>query len=306
MTSDTGRYSYLSLVRRPKITWPNGARVAFWVVPNIEFYELLPPRNEGKSVWWRPDPDILNYGQRDYGNRVGVWRMAEVMQRCGVRGTVSLSAALCDHIPEVIEHCVGLNWEFLSHGVYNTRLIYGLSDDQIRRLIADSLETIAAATGASPKGWLSPALSGTMSVFDILPDVGITYTLDLLHDDQPLPVRVKKGALISLPYSSEMNDVQLLNVRGLSPRRYFECVKRQFDQLYKEGADNGMVMCLPVHPYLVGHPHRIGAFQDALEYITSHEDVWITTGNEIAEWYYANHYETALALVEHAQPQACQ
>src|ERR1700676_2278507 len=100
MRSDPDRYDYLRLIDRPKIGWPNGARVAFWVSPNVEYYELDPPPNPGHAIWWRPQPDILNYSYRDYGNRVGLWRMIEIMGRYGVRGSVSLSAALCDHIPE--------------------------------------------------------------------------------------------------------------------------------------------------------------------------------------------------------------
>ena len=146
MKEDTGRYPFSSLIERPKIVWPNGARVALWVSPNVEFYELNPPSNPGRAVWSRPYPDVLNYSHRDYGNRIGVWRLIEVMQRFGVRASVVLNAALCDHIPEVVDACSKLGWEFLSHGIYNTRVIYGMSDDQLREMIGDSVETIHKRT----------------------------------------------------------------------------------------------------------------------------------------------------------------
>jgi allantoinase len=297
MRSDTGRYPYLPFFDRPKITWPNNARVAFWVSPNIEFYELAPPPSPGRAVWQRPLPDVLGYAYRDYGNRAGVWRMIEVMQRFGVRGTVSLNAALCDHSPEIIEACARLDWEFFSHGVYNTRLIYGMDDDQLRQMLRDSVETISRHTGRPVRGWLAPALSGMESVFDILPELGITYTLDLLHDDQPLPVRTRAGRLISLPYSVELNDMPLIFARGLSPQRYETTLKAQFDQLYEEGAENGMVMCIPIHPFLVAQPNRIAAFTNVLKHVTSHEDVWIATAGEIADWYYAHHYDAIAAAL---------
>ena len=125
MLRDPGRYDYLPLIDRPQIRWPNGARVAFWVCPNIEFYELDPPDGQGRPLWPRPNPDTLNYSLRDYGNRSGIWRVMEALEKYGVRASVSLNAAMCDHMPEIVDACVRLNWELFSHGVYNTRLIYG-------------------------------------------------------------------------------------------------------------------------------------------------------------------------------------
>ena len=115
--SDPGLYDYSPIVDRPKLTWPGGARVAFWVAPNIEFYEWMPPVNPTRKPWPRTQPDVLAYSHRDYGNRVGVWRMMEVMDRYAVRGSVSLNVALCDHHPEIIDACVERRWEFFSHGI---------------------------------------------------------------------------------------------------------------------------------------------------------------------------------------------
>ena len=145
MLTEPGRYDYLPLIDRPKIRWPNGARVAFWVCPNIEFYEFDPPDGQGRPIWPRPYPDVLNYSLRDYGNRSGVWRVMEALERFGVRASVSLNAAMCDHMPEIVDECVRLNWELFSHGIYNTRLIYGMSEDEIRQLIGDSVRNHQAA-----------------------------------------------------------------------------------------------------------------------------------------------------------------
>jgi allantoinase len=130
MLAEPGHYDYAPYSGRPKIVWPGGARIAVWLAPNIEHYELEPPGNPRKVPWPRPVPDVLNYSHRDYGNRVGFWRMADVMAKHGVRGSVSLNVAVCDHYPEIIERCCELGWELFSHGTYNTRYFYDLSEDQ--------------------------------------------------------------------------------------------------------------------------------------------------------------------------------
>lgn len=293
MLRDPGRYPYLPLIDRPKITWPGGARVAFWVAPNIEFYELAPP----SPFWPRPSPDILGYSHRDYGNRAGVWRMMEVMERFGVRGSVSLNAALCDHIPEIVDACVGLGWELFSHGLYNTRLIYGMDEDQMRAVIRDSVDTIRSKSGQEVRGFLAPAISTTETFFDLLPEFGIRYTLDMVFDDQPLPLRVRQGKLISFPYSFELNDIRVMGARGYPPERYAAMVKASFDQLYEEGAENGMVLSMPIHPFIIGQPHRIAVLADILRHVTAHDGVWLATAREIAEWYYAHHYDEAVAFI---------
>lgn len=296
MLSDPAVYAYSPYNNRPKITWPNGARVAFWVAPNIEFYEIDPPVHPTRSDMSRPPPDVQFYAHRDYGNRVGVWRMMEVLDRYGVRASVSLNVAVCEHHPEIIEACVKRDWELFSHGVYNTRYQYAMSEAQHRELIEDVADTIKKHSGQSLAGWLSPALSNTEHTLDLLAECGVLYTCDLFHDDQPQPVKVRKGRLISMPYSLEMNDIVVYHqINSSPPRQYSEVIKAQFDQLYEEGADNGTVMCIPLHPFLVGQPHRIGPFAEALEYITGHDGVWVTTGREIAQWYYEHHYDKVAA-----------
>jgi len=297
MKRDPGLYDYNPYVGRPKITWPDGARLAFWVAPNIEFYELDPAPNPTWKTWSRPVPDVLPYAHRDYGNRAGVWRMMEAMDRYGVRGSVSLNVAVCDHHPDIIAECVRRGWELFSHGVYNTRFTYNMTEAQERAMIEDVIATIERASGQHVAGWLSPALTNTERTMDLLAEYGVKYTCDLFHDDQPQPVKVKSGRLISIPYSLEMNDIIVYNNDLSTPRYYGEIIKRQFDQLYEEGKESGTVMCIPLHPFLVGQPHRIEPFAEALEYITGHDEVWVTTGREIAEYFYDNHYDAVAAHV---------
>ncbi|MEQ8514974.1 MAG: polysaccharide deacetylase family protein, partial [Chromatocurvus sp.] len=276
--------------------WPNGARLAFWVAPNIEFYELDPPDNPRRKAWPQPYPATPGYSIRDYGNRVGHVRQMEVLERFGVRGSISLSTALCEHHPEIIAMCAERDWEFFSHGVYNTRYTYGLSEDQEREMILDSMETIEQHTGKRPAGYLAPALSHSEQTIDLFAEAGGLYTCDLFHDDQPTPVHTRGGQrFISIPYSLEMNDTIAYVVNKVEPRRYGQMLRDCFDRLYAEGEQSGTVMCIPTHNYQVSCPHRLRAFEEALEYITGHSDVWVTTGREIADYYLDHYYDAALA-----------
>jgi peptidoglycan/xylan/chitin deacetylase (PgdA/CDA1 family) len=291
MSAEPFHYDYAPYVGRPKIVWPNGCRIAFWVIPNIEFYEMRPPPNPARIPWVRPEPDIINYSHRDYGNRVGFHRLAEVMDHYKVRGSVSLNVAVCDHFPDIIETTNRLGWELFSHGIYNTRYLYNLDEDEQRAVIRDARETILRCSGQSLDGWLSPAITNTETTQHVLAEEGIKYTLDLYHDDQPTPLKVRSGRLLCLPYSMEINDTPVMQFRGLSPSEWVTMCKAQFDQLYAEGEVSGTVMCMPLHPYLIGQPHRIKAFAEILGYITGHDGVWCATGREIAAWFDTHYYD---------------
>jgi len=299
MKSDLGYYDYWAYHHRPQLRWKGGARLALWIAPNIEFYELNPPDNPFRKAWAQPYPAVLGYSTRDYGNRVGHIRLMEVLDKYGVRGSISLSTALCDHHPEIIELCKERNWEFFSHGIYNTRYTYGMSEEQERAMIEDSIETIFKHTGQRCAGYLAPALSHSELTLDLFAESGGIYTCDLFHDDQPKPIRVRSGKpFVSIPYSLEMNDTIAYVVNKVTPRRYGQMIKDNFDRLYAEGAASGTVMCVPLHNYQVSFPHRLRAFEEALEYITGHSDVWVTTGREIAEYFLENYYQPALADIQ--------
>lgn len=298
MKADLGLYEYLPWNARPTVKWPNGAKVAFWVAPNIEYYEIDPPVNPLRTPWGKPVPDVVPYAERDHGNRVGHWRMMDVMDRYDVRGSISLSVALLDHHPEIIEACKERNWEFFSHGIYNTRYSYTMNEAQEQAIITDSIESVKKHTGQMIAGYLAPALTHTERTMDLLAENGILYTCDLFIDDQPFPVNVKEGRFISIPYSLEMNDIIVYNGSMVPPRRYADMLKSNFDRLRADGAKNGTVMCIPLHAYAVGQGHRLAAFEDALKYITGHDDVWVTTGREIAEYFYDNYYDEFVEAIK--------
>ena len=289
---------YLPLMRRPQVSWPDGARVALWVVPNVEFYELLPPENPLFSAWGRVPvpPDVMSYGQRDFGNRVGFWRVLEVLDHHGVRATASLNVAVLERLPEIAEAMATRGWAFMGHGLYNTRFLYGISREEERSLYREMQQIVGRRTGARMQGMFGPHASLSPHTMDLLVEEGFLYSADWLLDDQPFPIATSSGRLVGVPYSFEVNDGPLF--LGSYPDDEFprRC-RDQFDVLYEEGAESGRVMCIAFHPFLLGQPHRIGLLDEALGYVLGHEGVWQATGDEIAEWYLERHYEEALAYL---------
>jgi allantoinase len=279
------RFAYSPIVDRPRLCWPNGARVALWVIPNIEHFLFDRPSTSITTVTTQFVPDVLNFAWRDYGPRVGVWRMMEIMDRYGVRGTVALNSDVCDHYPRIIQAGNKLGWEWMGHGKNNSILLGNKSEDEERALIKDIVAAITKGTGRAPRGWLGPALTETHNTLDILSENGIDYVADWTNDEQPYPMRVKKGTMTSIPYSVEINDIPAILDGKQSGEIFGQMIKDQFDVLYEDGAKNGRVMSICLHPFLIGHPHRAKYFNEALKHITSRQEVWVTTGAEIIDWY---------------------
>ena len=293
------RVDYSPIIERPPIKWPNGARVALWISPNLEHYEYLPDNDGLRNPWPRTlcYPDVQQYSYRDYGNRVGFWRMLEVMDKHGIKCCVSLNVAVLEHFPEIAEAMVQRDWDFMSHGVYNTRYLTTYSEEQEREFYRDNIETLRRHTGKTLKGMLGPSITGTERTPDLMAEAGLIYHTDWAHDDQPVPIKVKSGKLVSVPYSIELNDVPVFRLHNEGD--YFVRIcNAQFDQLYKEGAESGRVMCIALHPYLIGQPHKVKYLDETLGYIMSHDGVWQTTADEIAEYYIANYYDQVVAHAE--------
>lgn len=279
------RIDHSPLPARPPLRWPGGARVALWVAPNIEHYEYLPEKIRVRNPWPRvPHPDILGYGLRDYGNRVGVWRLMEVFDRFQLPVTVSLSMAVLDMYPDIAEAMMKREWEFMSHGLYNTRYHWNMSEAEEREAIEECQAIHLRHTGKRLAGWFSPAASNTRLTPDLVAESGIRYLCDLYHDDQPTPIRVRSGQLTSLPYSMEIND-SIAWRRGQEAEAFAQKIRDEFDTLYAEGEVHGRVMNIAVHPFIMGQPHRIEALAKALDYILGHDGVWCATGAQIVDWY---------------------
>jgi allantoinase len=287
------RFPYSAIVDRPRLTWPNGARVAVWVIPNIEHFLFDRPSTSITHVTTSLVPDILNYSWRDFGVRVGIWRMMEVMEKNGFKGTVALNSEVCKRYPRIIEGGQALGWEWMGHGVTNSSLLNAQPEAEERALIEEVVTTIGAATGRKPRGWLGPALSESHRTLDLLAAAGIEYVGDWVNDEQPYAMKVKSGSMISMPYSIEINDIPAFLEMKQSPEDFGRMICDQFDVLYEDAAKTGRVMSICLHPFLIGHAFRSKYFDRALAHIRSRQDVWITTGGEIADYYKANYMSKA-------------
>jgi peptidoglycan/xylan/chitin deacetylase (PgdA/CDA1 family) len=268
--------------------------VAFWVAPNVEHYEYLPRFDGVRNPWPRtPYPDVQGYSSFDYGNRVGFWRMLDVLDRHRIRCTVSLNLSVLYRYPEIAAAMMDRGWEFMSHGFDNTAYITTFDEVRERAWLRDNVETHERYTGRKLEGFFGPSSSCTARTPDLLAELGFLYHCDFAHDDQPTPLKLRSGRLISVPYSFETNDGPVL--RSVADRRYFARIcKAQFDRLYREGGESGRVMCLAMHPCWTGQPHRIDYVDEVLDHVLSHDGVWHATAAEIAHHYYEHCYEAAV------------
>jgi peptidoglycan/xylan/chitin deacetylase (PgdA/CDA1 family) len=267
-------FPYQAIVDRPKVTWPNDARVAVWVIPNIEHFHL----ELGASA-----PDIRNHSRRDYGNRVGVWRLMEVMEKHRVRGTVALNGEVARYYPRIMQEVGRLRWELMGHGLTNSTMLTGLAKADETSVIAETRRMIEAQ-GQRMRGWLGPGLTETWNTLDLLREHGVEYVCDWVNDD--LPYRMNNG-LYAIPYSIELNDMPLFNMPSIDIQDFHRRICETFDVLYEEGGRNGRVMGIALHPFLIGVPHRIRYLDKALAHIAGHDKVWFALGSEIIEAYRA-------------------
>ncbi len=267
-------FPYQAIVDRAPVAWPGGAHVAVWVVPNIEHFHL----ELGPGA-----PDIRNHSRRDYGNRVGIWRLMEVLARHGVRGTVALNGEVARYYPRIMEEAVKLEWELMGHGLTNSVLLNSLTPEQEAATIAGCRRLIEQH-GQKMRGWLGPGLVETWHTLDLLRAQEVEYVCDFANDD--LPYRMNNG-LYSIPYSIEVNDMPLFNMPSISINDFHRRICDSFDVLYEEGGRGGRVMCIALHPFLIGVPHRIRYLDRALAYIAAHQKVWFATGSEIIQAYRA-------------------
>jgi peptidoglycan/xylan/chitin deacetylase (PgdA/CDA1 family) len=287
---DYGPFPYVPINRRVKWKWPNGARVALWVAPNLEFFPLKFPL--AGQPWQKASeqkaPTVRAWGQRDYGNRIGIFRIMDVLSKYGIRATASLNADLCDHHPQIVEDAVRLGWEFMGHNRTNATWLNAIPPEEERELIRYCTERLRQATGRKPAGWLSSGIVETWNTLDHLIAEGYTYVTDWVNDDQPYRMSVGGKPIVYLPYSYEINDNAQILQRHASSDDFELMIKRTFDVLYREGQESARVMAICLHPFLTGVPHRIGGLDSALKYICAHEDVWLATGEEIVRAYLAS------------------
>lgn len=282
-------YDWSILPQRPPVKWPNGNRIALWVATAAEFFPLNAPAQPFRAPGSvsTPYPDLRHYTLRDYGNRVGIFRLMKVFGDLGITPSVAVNSAVAVRYPRLIEEIVGRDWEVMAGGVDMGHIHHGGLDPATEaEWIATCVDTLRGATGQAVAGWLSPARSQSMQTMDLLAAQGIGYVCDWVNDEMPYAINTANGGLVAMPHGQEMSDLQIIHTYKRSEAAFTQQVIDQFDVLYGEAsADDGRIMALTVHPWLIGQPHRIKALTRALSYMLDKDGVWAATGSEIlAAW----------------------
>ena len=284
---DHDLYPFSALPDRPPLRWPGGARVAFTVTLHLEHWELDPPAAAVRDPRFKDPmgdfrPDYRAYTLREYGNRVGIFREFEALDRHGIRPTVAANATACERYPYLVEECLRRGWEFAAHATHATRMVTAKLDEaRERELIARSVDAVAAATGARPRGWVAQDFGETVRTPRLLAEAGLDYVADWPNDDQPYRMATEP-ALVSIPCQAEWDDVQLLWHRRVFSHRYPVLVAEALSVLNEEAAGSGRYFGLGLHPWLIGMPHRIRYLNEALDRIAGFDSLWQATLGEVA------------------------
>jgi peptidoglycan/xylan/chitin deacetylase (PgdA/CDA1 family) len=237
-------------------------------------------------------PDVPNWAWHEYGNRVGFWRMLEVFDRLHVPAVLAINGSAIQAYEPIARAALERRWEFIGHG-FSQKNMQKVADERVD--IQKTTVAIEAFTGRRPRGWLGPGLTETWDTPDILTEEGYDYVCDWVLDDQPVPVRTKTGSLVSMPYTQECNDVAMMLIQHHTASEYRDRAIDQFDQLYSDARDSARVMALVVHPYIMGAPHRLRYFSEALTSMASRPGTLFWTGEQILDWYLAAQSGTATA-----------
>lgn len=279
------RISYSAIDSRPVLRLPDGARVAVWVIVNIEEWnidETMPRTVLTPPAGGSPMPDIPNWAWHEYGNRVGFWRMLKLLDDLGVVASLAINGSAIQAYEPISRAAHERKWEFIGHG-YSQKNMQKVQDEQAD--IVRTTEAIRAYTGKAPRGWLGPGLTETWNTPDILTEQGYDYVCDWVLDDQPVVLKTAGGSIVNVPYTQECNDVAMMLIQHHKATEYRDRAIDQFNQIRADAADSARVMALVVHPYIMGAPHRLRYFKEALEHIKKHNDAVFWTGEQILDWY---------------------
>jgi allantoinase len=276
------RYDYVPISRRVPYAWPGGKRLAVYVGLNLEHFAF----GEGLGAELAPggpQPDVLNYAWRDWGNRVGAWRMLEMFDKLGWPLSVLINSAMYGYAPELLQAHRARGDEFVGHGRTNSERQGVLPEAEERALIVEATEAIARHEGRPPAGWLGPWISQSRVTPDLLQEAGYGYLLDWCMDDQPIWFRTRRGRILAVPYPQELNDIPMIVGRRIGGDAFAQMIVDAFDEMREQARAQPLVMGIALHPYLVGQPHRLRHLRRALQHIQANSaDVWLTTAGAIA------------------------
>ncbi|MBW8635889.1 polysaccharide deacetylase family protein [Hoeflea sp. WL0058] len=295
-------YDYVPISKRNPLRWPNGQRLAIFLTINFEYWD---PVQESEKPYYPGGPGIVggnlpgnvydnpNFTWREYGQRVGVWRLFDVLDAEDVAASCTMNAKMALERREVIDAALERDWEIVAHNYVQDELLtdYMFDEAAERDVIRRTLDVYEQAVGKKARGWLSSSLRSTLNTIDILAEEGLLFITDLLNDDQPYLVETRSGRpMVSISYTSEVNDFSFLR-QGLTVDTGFQMFKEQFDWLYAESETSGRFMNIGLHPHVIGQPFRIRALRDFIRYAKQFDGVWFAKREDIATWYLDHHQE---------------
>ncbi|MBW6396543.1 polysaccharide deacetylase family protein [Roseomonas sp. HJA6] len=272
------RYDYHPWPERKAYEWPGGAKLAVYLGVNLEHFAF----GEGLGAELAPggpQPDILNFAWRDYGNRVGAWRLIELLDEVGFPATVLLNSAMYAYAPSLVAAHRRRGDEIAGHGRTNSERQSVLPEAEERTLIAESTAAIVAHEGKAPRGWLSPWIAESRVTPDLLAEAGYAYSLNWAADDAPIWKRTRAGRLLAIPYPQEINDIPSIVGRKDGAAQFADMIIDDFEERLLQTRDGlPQVMGIALHPYLVGQPYRLRQLRRALMHLAARRGVvWVTT-----------------------------
>jgi peptidoglycan/xylan/chitin deacetylase (PgdA/CDA1 family) len=277
-----GRYDYAPINGRPVYDWPGGKRLAIYVALNVEVF----PYGEGMGPELnprQPEPDIANYSWRDWGNRVGIWRLVDLFDEFDMPLTANLNAAIYDECPQIAAALRQRGAEIVGHGRTNAERQGDMDEASERGMIGEVTARIRAEEGAAPAGWMSPWVSQTHVTPDLLAEAGYRYVMDWMMDEQPVWMTTRAGPLLSIPYARPTNDITALHGAKFTPQQWADMIIDQFDEMLRQSTREPLVFNLSLHPYLAGHAFRLTHLRRAVGHIARHRDaIWIARAGDIA------------------------
>lgn len=278
-----GRYDYDPILGRSRAPWPGGKKLALYVAVGVEDYDFGDGRVEN-LLEGIPAPDLVNASWRDYGNRVGGFRLLKRLETFAITPTILLNTAVYDSAPELVAEARRLGSEIVGHGVSNSDSLEAMSEAEERSYLVAVAERIRLEEGEAPLGWSSPWLTHTENTLDLLAESGYRYVMDLRADDQPVSLQTRGTPLLAMPYSLELNDSTSMVIRAVPPADFADMIIDEFDELSLAAKDQPLIMSIILHTFISGVPFRLKQITRALEYIAGHgTDVWFARPRDIYE-----------------------
>jgi peptidoglycan/xylan/chitin deacetylase (PgdA/CDA1 family) len=281
----TERIGYSAIPERAPLKLPGGARLAVWVIVNIEEWdprETMPRTVLTPPAGGAPSPDVPNWAWHEYGNRVGFWRLLAALDAHRIRAVLAINGKAIASYQPIARAALERGWEFIGHG-YGQKNMQKVPDE--REDIRKTAAAIRDFTGSDPRGWLGPGLTETWETPDLLVEEGFDYVCDWVLDDQPVTLKTRTRPILNIPYTQECNDVAMMLIQHHAATEYYDRAIDQFEQLRDNARDSARVMALVVHPYIMGAPHRAKNFRKTIERISQYDDVVFRTGGQIVDWY---------------------